>query len=205
MLVDGGITAERSWRSEQNHGVELMPAVLEVLARMHLAPKDVTHIAVALGPGGFSAVRVGISAAIGLALPRSLPTLGVTTYDIESAPFAGRASVSSPLYALIPAGRNEVAWAKYEGHGAPVATGLSTPQSLLADAPPTARFCGEGASDLRGPTDPSRVLSGVPPTRAPVTLARLALARFQAGAETHATLQPVYARQPSITLPRPFV
>jgi tRNA threonylcarbamoyladenosine biosynthesis protein TsaB len=205
VLGEGDKTAERAWRSEQNHGVELMPAVIDVLARLRLTPKDVTHIAVARGPGGFSAVRVGISAAIGLALPRDLPTLGVTTYDIEAAPYIDRASSSSPLYALIPAGRNEVAWARYESDGPPVSTGLATPHALLAEAPQTARFCGEGAVELSGHADQARLLSGAPPTRAPVTLARLAMARFQAGAKGHATLQPLYARQPSITTPRPPV
>ena len=68
LAQDGQVISSRSWCSLANHTAELMPAVAEILDGQRLAAGDLTGIAVALGPGGFSALRVGISAAKGLAL-----------------------------------------------------------------------------------------------------------------------------------------
>ena len=70
VMNDAGTRVTRAWRSDQNHGRELMPALVESLAELSLDPTDIPHVAVALGPGGFSAVRVGISAALGLVVAK---------------------------------------------------------------------------------------------------------------------------------------
>jgi tRNA threonylcarbamoyladenosine biosynthesis protein TsaB len=195
---------ERVWRSEQNHGVELMPAVSGALGVAGITAQEVTHIAVAIGPGGFSALRVGISAAIGIALPRGLPVVGITTFDLEAAPYLRLASSAAPVIVVIPAGRGELAWGRYEGPDGPVETGLSPAAALAAGWPAPARFCGEGAADLSQVLDASRLLSGPPPTRSPGMLARLARKRFEAGLSGDLnSIRPVYFRQPSITRPGP--
>ena len=72
-IDDGsGSVVCRSWRSEQNHGAELMPAIMAMLEESGRTPADITHLAVANGPGGFSALRVGIGVVFGLATPRDL-------------------------------------------------------------------------------------------------------------------------------------
>ncbi len=190
----------RIWRSEQNHGRELLPRALELLSEAGIAASNLTHIAVALGPGGFSALRVGISAAIGLSLPKSLPVIGVSTFDIEFELFSGWASQTTPVIAAVPAGRGELAWAAYEATGTPVATGLSSPDRLVADATHKSLFCGEGALQLAGLLDPARILCGSAPTRSPLTLADIAVSRLAAGTPL-AVVRPVYAREPSTTSP----
>jgi tRNA threonylcarbamoyl adenosine modification protein YeaZ len=181
-----------------------MPAVSSALDAAGLTAQEVTHIAVAIGPGGFSALRVGISAAIGIALPRGLPVAGITTFDLEAAPYLHLASSASPVIAVIPAGRGELAWARYEGPDGPVETGLSTAAALVARSPAPARFCGEGAADLAPSVEGHRLLGGPPPTRSPGVLARLARKRFEAGLSGDLnSIRPVYFRQPSITRPGP--
>jgi tRNA threonylcarbamoyladenosine biosynthesis protein TsaB len=204
VLADGRTHVERVWRSEQNHGRELMPACIEALSGAGVTPPDITHIAVALGPGGFSAVRVGISAAIGLALPRALPVAGVPTHEVEAALFLTGVSAEEPLYSLIPAGRSDIAWARFESAGAPVESGLASPAVMAAMAPAAARYCGEGAVEMVVHVGTERILSGPPPTRSPLQLALLARRRFEAGLVTPgAGLQAIYGRAPSITAPRP--
>lgn len=201
VVIDSQGPVERVWRSNQNHGRELMPAVLDALRHAGAAVADVTHLAVALGPGGFSALRVGISTVIGLAMPRSLPAAGIPSFDIEAAPHWETATAASPLYALIPSGRGELAWASYVRPGLSLDRSLAT-AAVLAQAAPAARFCGEGAEEMKGLVEASRIISGPPPTRSPGVLARLAVRRFQAGEGGRAEeLRPVYGRQPSVTNP----
>jgi tRNA threonylcarbamoyladenosine biosynthesis protein TsaB len=70
-----------------------------------------TGIAVAVGPGSFNGLRVGISLAKGLAFARNLPLAGISTLDI----IAFAASAPS-VCASLPAGRGEVYAAWYEGN-----------------------------------------------------------------------------------------
>lgn len=202
VLAGEGAPVERVWRSEQNHGVELMPALSAVLDAAGITAQLVTHIAVATGPGGFSALRVGISAAIGIALPRGLPVAAISTFDLEAAPHLQSATAAAPVIAVIPAGRGELAWARYEGSEGPVETGLSPAGALAAGSPASARFCGEGVTGLAPGVEDSRMLGGPPPTRSPGMLALLARKRFEAGLTGDLNLvRPVYFRQPSITSP----
>jgi tRNA threonylcarbamoyladenosine biosynthesis protein TsaB len=202
-LVNGSHTAERTWRSEQNHGMELMPAIDAVLRDADVSAAGITHLAVAVGPGGFSALRVGISTAIGLSLPRNLTATGVSTFDIEAAPWTSAATPERPVCVLIPAGRTDLYWARYEGMPQPSATGVASPHGLADIASPETRFCGEAAYHLAGLLSPGSVISGPPPTRSPLTVARLGAAQIEQGLGVPAAdLRPYYLREPSITAPR---
>ena len=66
---DGRPVYSLTWRSAYNHTSLLMPAVRHSLQQLGISARELEAVAVALGPGGFSALRVGISAAKGLALP----------------------------------------------------------------------------------------------------------------------------------------
>ena len=66
-LHDGThVVASRSWRSVVNHSAELMPAIVQVLKSRDTTPRSLDAVAVALGPGGFSALRTGLSVAKGI-------------------------------------------------------------------------------------------------------------------------------------------
>jgi tRNA threonylcarbamoyladenosine biosynthesis protein TsaB len=204
LLGPGGTVHERVWRSEQNHGRELLPAVDSVLQEAELAPADVTHIGVAVGPGGFSAVRVGMSAATGLAMPRDVPLAGISTHAIETAPYLVRSSRVRPLFSVLPAGRGELAWARFEGSADAVETGVSSPEEFARSAPSDSLVCGESAEELAMYLPRESFVGGAPPTRSPGTLIRLTIAAIERGAVvTGAALKPTYARAPSISKPRP--
>ena len=203
-LDDGsGTVACRSWRSEQNHGAELLPAIMDMLEKLGHTPADITHLAVANGPGGFSALRVGIGAVIGLAAPRDLPIAAISTHAIEVAPYIDKVGRGTALYSMLPAGRGEVAWSKYVD-GQEVETGLAPPEKLVAEAPPDSTFCGEATMTLSGVVEPGRLLAGIPPTRDPASL--LALGRKYFSENIYGPqlpIRPTYVREPSITPPKP--
>ena len=108
------VVASHSWHSVYNHTSELMPYAANIMERGGVTPGELDGVAVALGPGGFSALRVGISAAKGLALVAKKPIIGVGTLDMEAHPYLG-----SGLYvcALLEAGREECATALFDSKG----------------------------------------------------------------------------------------
>ena len=63
-----GVLAEESWRSRNNHSVEVMPAIMRLVERQGCSMSDLAGIAVSLGPGSFTGLRIGLSAAKGLCL-----------------------------------------------------------------------------------------------------------------------------------------
>lgn len=100
------LIAETIWYSSQRHTIELAPAVAEMLRRVGLSLKDVEAVGVATGPGSFTALRVGLAFAKGLALARKVPIVGVPTLDVLA---AGQPAVSLRLAAVLQAGRGRVA------------------------------------------------------------------------------------------------
>ena len=205
-LYDGvHILSLRSWHSTSSHTSELMPAVKGVLGERGITPRDLDGIAVALGPGAFSALRVGISAAKGLALAAGKPLAGVPTLDLEAHPFLGG---GLPVCALLEAGRNEVAAAFFNPRGERAGEDtMGPPEEVLSGIGEATIFCGEGVS--RWQTFIEEQLEALAIIVQPAAGARLsALAelgrvRLDAGdADNLAILQPHYLRMPSIGGPK---
>jgi tRNA threonylcarbamoyladenosine biosynthesis protein TsaB len=118
---DAGVIAEQSWRSANNHSVELMPAVLQMLSRQHLSIQDVTAVAVAQGPGSFTGLRIAMSTAKGLCLGLNVPLVVVPTLEI-TAYAAG--DPGGPVLAILEAGRGRIGVAHYRFfEGVPVQQG----------------------------------------------------------------------------------
>tara|TARA_Y100001936_G_scaffold250388_1_gene303051 strand:+ start:1279 stop:1944 length:666 start_codon:yes stop_codon:yes gene_type:complete len=197
-----GKRTTRSWHSSQNHGRELMSAVVDSLGDLNLEAKDVTHVAAALGPGGFSAIRVGISAALGLAVSSQLPVLGVTTHDVELEKHADLLGKDHVVYTLLPAGRNEVSWTRHSKSDK-VKFDVSSPEFLADRLEANAVICGEACDLMVGHVD-SKVFRGSDaPTRDPNSLLDIATRKFAAGESTaYESLRPIYARPPSISKPK---
>ena len=63
------------------HSQTLMVMAEDLLKQCGKTPADVTHVAVAAGPGSFTGVRIGVAAAKGFAWGRELPCLGVSTLE----------------------------------------------------------------------------------------------------------------------------
>src|SRR5512138_1742220 len=112
----GQVISEYAWRSSQRHTVELAPAVFELLRRCGLTMENIQALGVALGPGSFTSLRVGLSLMKGLALARHIPLIGIPTLDIYA---ASQPVARLPLLACIQAGRGRLAvnWYKNGKHG----------------------------------------------------------------------------------------
>ena len=207
---DDAPVAAVCWRSRHNHTSELMPTVQYLLDRAGATIDGLEGIGVALGPGGFSAVRVGLSVAKGLALPRSIPLVGVGTLEMEAYPYAG---TGMPVCPILDAGKAEVASAVFQA--GPSADGwrkladerISTPEELVASVSKRTLLCGEGvparAEYLKEALGRRALVVGFhTPASRLWALGVLARERLHRGdADDLAALQPLYLRRPSIGRP----
>ncbi len=110
-----GVHAETTWRSRENHTVELMGQVVRTLASANVAKSELTAIGVALGPGSFTGLRVGMSVAKGMAFAAHLSLFGIPTLDAVAQPHAFQAM---PIWAVLTAGRGRYSVARYSaGNG----------------------------------------------------------------------------------------
>ncbi len=111
-LFDGvQVIAESSWYSQQHHTIELAPALADLLRRASCSMRDVQAIGVALGPGSFTALRVGLAFVKGLALAKKLAVVGVPTLQIVA---AGQPASKLPLVAVLQAGRGRLAAERFK-------------------------------------------------------------------------------------------
>ena len=208
---EGEVLAEHSWHSQQNHSVELLPAVEQLLKMTNTYIQDVECIVIAIGPGGFSALRVGLSTAKGLAMSLGVPLVALNTLDVEAHPYCG---LGLSICAVLDMGRGEMAAATYYGEGVELDRltdeRLVTPEELCDSIHEPTLFCGEGVS-LFGASIKERlgenavIAQQTLPTRRPGTLAQMGFQRFQRGENDNIyTLEPLYLRRPSITAPKQF-
>jgi tRNA threonylcarbamoyladenosine biosynthesis protein TsaB len=190
--TDGIIVAELSWRSERNHSVELVPALRRVMEHAGMQMDDVTAIFVAVGPGGFSALRVGMSVAKSLGMARGVPIAAVNTLDIESFPYLG---LGRPVSAVIGAGRSKVYLATYEKTLSSEAEYRVVEREQLAEALSEGTLlCGEEAAAVHALVGAEVTIVDTPsPTRRPSALAHMGFERLSKGiADDPDTLQPIY-------------
>ena len=214
---DGQVVEARIWRSTANHTAQLMPAVTELLTARGIRAADLTAVAVALGPGPFSALRVGVSAAKGFAMAGGFPIIGVDTLLLEAMRYLDHAHAQptgecSPV-AWLDAGRNEVAAGAFGAGGERMRDDrVGSPADLLeqdAEESLTRIYCGEAAwarrdeiQDLAGDGAGYVVMPWTPADRL-FALSEWAAGRLSAGqSDDLAALQPYYLRMPTIGAPR---
>lgn len=194
---DAQVISESIWRSNQHHTVELAPAVAELLSRSGLTMDNIHALGVALGPGSFTSLRVGLSLVKGLALARHLPLIGIPTLDI----YAASQPVSKlPLLAAIQAGRGRLAVGGYKGTKKGWrSTGparVASVDVLIEEIQNPSILCGEFTAAERQQLANHETIKLVSPAgsvRRPSILAELAWARWQNGeADDEATLAPIY-------------
>ncbi len=193
LYVDGDVST-RSWQSRHNHGREVMPAVMELLDAAGLKASGLDAVAAALGPGGFSAVRVGIATAHGLVAPTKAKLIGVPTHLLQT--YTHRTVTTKHVVSLIPVGRNQLSFSVF---APPISASSEAVEfGICGESDVASRFgegahvlCGEGASG-----------SGNGVVRPPEHLLDIALERLERGEISDSFLEPIYSRPPTITAPR---
>ena len=178
------------------HSRVLVPAIELLLKAADLEPAQVEGFAVAVGPGSFTGLRVGISTVQGLGLATGRPCLGASALDILAASVTGEAF---PVVALRDAFRGEVYWSLFgvEGGTAGRRPRLGRLDEALAEAPPGSAFVGDAAVAQRAVIE-----DRIPGARFPrfetflaATLGQWAAPRLRAGqGGGPESLRPLYVR-----------
>ncbi len=110
----GKVAAEHSWFSRRRHTVELIPKVDSMVREAGLKTPDLTGVAVALGPGSYTGLRIALSAAKGIVAVTGKPLVGIPTLDVTAYPHVRE---GLPVLAMLQAGRGRVCWALYPPSG----------------------------------------------------------------------------------------
>jgi tRNA threonylcarbamoyladenosine biosynthesis protein TsaB len=178
--------------------VELAPAVAEALQRCGLNASALRALGVAIGPGSFTGVRIGLALAKGMALAQHIPLVGIPTLDVIA---AAQPVQDIPLAAVLQAGRGRLAvrWYRAEaGAWQPQGTFEVLDALTLAERvqQPT-QVCGELTEEERQILGRKRKLVVLPSPahslRRAGFLAELAWRRWQAGqVDDPVTLAPIY-------------
>jgi tRNA threonylcarbamoyladenosine biosynthesis protein TsaB len=198
-LYDGAqVISEFIWRTHNHHSVELSPAIDELLKRSEVKPADLQALAIALGPGSFTSLRIGLAVVKGLSYALRLPIIGIPTLDILA---AGIPVQPLEMAAVLQAGRGRLAvqWydaadGKWASRGEPE---IRTPHDLLQQIHQPTLVAGElDAEDRQVLSRRWKNVLLVPPAqsvRRPAYLAEIAWKRLQDGkVDDPISLAPIY-------------
>ncbi|MDH7500593.1 MAG: tRNA (adenosine(37)-N6)-threonylcarbamoyltransferase complex dimerization subunit type 1 TsaB [candidate division NC10 bacterium] len=146
LMSDRGLISEYFLNVESTHSERLLPSIDLLLREGRLQFQDLSGIAVAIGPGSFTGLRIGLASAKGLALASSLPLLGIPTLEAmaRNLPFC-----RYPICPMLNARKGEVYWALYrfeQGNLMQVeAGGASLPGEVAKRIQGETVFLGDGA------------------------------------------------------------
>jgi tRNA threonylcarbamoyladenosine biosynthesis protein TsaB len=108
--------AQESQPMKRGHAEALMPLIAGVMTKARIAYLDLDRVAVTTGPGSFTGLRVGISAARGIALAADKPVVGLTTLSAYMAPMVAQTS-PLPIIVAIDARHDHVYFQAVAGTG----------------------------------------------------------------------------------------
>ncbi|MHB8134146.1 MAG: tRNA (adenosine(37)-N6)-threonylcarbamoyltransferase complex dimerization subunit type 1 TsaB [Anaerolineaceae bacterium] len=111
-LFDGTqVIGEMNWQTKHNHTIELAPAIEYLFFQCGIQKKELKACAIALGPGSFTSLRIGLSLVKGIALSLRIPVIGIPTLDFLA---QAQPAKNIPLLAILQAGRSRFAVGKYK-------------------------------------------------------------------------------------------
>ena len=211
-LVEGGdLTAELTIDRPRTHARTLAGLIREALHYGGLEAKALDAVAVSMGPGSYTGLRIGVSTAKGLALSAGADLVGVPSLEALAAGLAPLAGEGDLICASFPSRRGEVYAAAYRVKGEALLQEAAEATALPVDEvpawlPEAAGLCwlaGPGAARIDAPTESGLSCKSLPayrPSAAPV--ARLGRRLWQAGnAENVAAFEPLYLKEAAAQRP----
>jgi tRNA threonylcarbamoyladenosine biosynthesis protein TsaB len=196
------LIAQESQAMKRGHAEALMPLIARVIKQAGLAFTALDRIAVTTGPGSFTGLRVGLSAARGIALAANKPVVGLTTLTAFAAPVVGQ-NAGRPVISAIDARHDQVYFQVVSGDGGSLMRPRVAP---IEEALEASRF---GAAHLVG--NAARILADRWPADAPPPFKVDAQAAPDIGwlawlgaavSPDTAPARPYYLRAPDAKLPK---
>lgn len=94
---ENGLLGECYQLTGLTHSQTLMVMAQDLIAQCHHTPEDITHVAVAAGPGSFTGVRIGVAAAKGFAWGKEIPCYGVSTLEAMALGYGIQEGIVCPV------------------------------------------------------------------------------------------------------------
>jgi len=212
LRAEGAVAAHRSAPMARGHAEALMPMVVEALDAAGLGFADLEGVAVTVGPGAFTGLRIGLAAARGIGLAAGIPVLGATTLEViaRAVPAAERNAEhgGASVVVAIESKRADLYLQGFDAGLAPLGAPAAVMPEALAGRLPEGPLvlAGDGAARAAAALDaPGRItLSASGPHPDARVLAALAAARLAAGGAAIADApppEPLYLRPPDAKLP----
>jgi tRNA threonylcarbamoyladenosine biosynthesis protein TsaB len=198
----GTLIALESQPMKRGHAEALMPLIARVIKQAGIAFASFDRIAVTTGPGSFTGLRVGLSAARGIALAADKPVVGLTTLAAYAAPVVSE-NAEQPVISAIDARHDHVYFQVVSGDGSSLIRPRVAPieEALRASRFGAPHLVGNAAGILAGrwPTD------ALPPFRVDAQPAPDITWVAWLGAAVNpdtAPARPYYLRAPDAKLPK---
>jgi tRNA threonylcarbamoyladenosine biosynthesis protein TsaB len=117
--ASGQMIAQESQAMKRGHAEALMPLIARVIGTSGISFARLDRVAVTTGPGSFTGLRVGLSAARGIALAADRPVVGLTTLTAYAAPLVS-VNGEHPIITAIDARHDQVYFQVVSGNGSPL-------------------------------------------------------------------------------------
>lgn len=197
-LRSGGETRLLRHAEGRNQAEAVVPLVAEVMTEAECDWDRLDAVAVSIGPGSFTGLRIGIAAARGLGLARGLPVLGHRTAEIMARKVPPEAARGRALIVAIDSRRDDVFFQRFADSGMALGDILAmTPAELLTEIPGPLLLAGDG---LAGFADLTGDFTLLPINPDAAILAELAEQAWRDGKALPA--EPLYVRPPDVSLPK---
>ncbi len=149
ILKDGKIISEMYVNAGLTHSVTLLPLISEAVSKANISSDDIDVVAVANGPGSFTGVRIGVATAKGIAQPKNLKCVPVSTLESIAYPLKSFDCIAA---AVMDARCNQVYCALFDCHNGNVtrltdddAISIEDLGNILQDYQKPICFAGDGA------------------------------------------------------------
>ena len=194
------IMYETCWVSKNNHSIELIDSIKNGFNETDLNHTDFDCIAVAIGPGGFSSIRVGMSLSLGLAKKNNLKIIGIPTFEIELESHKDSKYINN-LVALVPAGFDSFCWKDINNIKTREPDGIVNVNDIDKFFTDDTFFCGENLSSIFENFSSFKYADRC--YRKPEHILKL-IRRIESESEIekYSDLNPIYSRSPNITKKR---
>jgi tRNA threonylcarbamoyladenosine biosynthesis protein TsaB len=202
LLRDGVVAARRAAVMERGQAEALLPMIRAVLeeAGAPLAACDL--IAVTVGPGAFTGLRIGLAAARGLALASGVPAMGVTSFAAVAAGVPPALAEAGSLVVALESKRREIFVQRIAADGGPAGDAAHVRPADLGDWVPPGPLvlAGDAAARAAAALAGREIrLAPGPGVPDPADIARVALRAWRPGTPPP---RPLYLRAPDTTMPR---
>ncbi len=208
----GAVIAQREETADRRQAEILMPMVQSAMREAGFDYNMLDLIAVTIGPGSFTGVRIGLAAARGIALASGLPLTGVTTLQALAAAPSPDERQGGPILAVLDARRGQLYGQFFDINGDPASDPFAAAAATIPDrlkklyrVTTPLLLVGSGAELAARALDESGHPFGYsksPPFPSAATIAALVAARgFDPAANT--PVAPFYLREPGVTAATP--